>query len=60
MVYLESECPKFEDELHGKEDSENNVQNVKKLSVQFRLFVELHGKRQSVDQNHRKDGVLKN
>ena len=59
IPYLESEGTQLEHELQGEEDSEDDVENIKKLSVQFRLLIEFHGKTKGVDEDHDKDGILK-
>ena len=59
LAYLEPEGAQLKDELHGEEHGEYDIQNIKELSVQFRLLIEFHGKTECVDQDHDKDGVFK-
>lgn len=55
---LEPESTKFEDKLHGKEDGEDDVQDVEESRVARWLAIKLHCQAERVDQNHGKDGVL--
>lgn len=49
--HLKSKCSQLEHELEGEHGGENHVENVQGARVYFRLSVELHRERDSVDHN---------
>ena len=58
LKYLWPVRCKFDDELHGKEDCEDQVHDVKKVSVDLGLIVEAHGKGNCIDKNGPKHSEL--
>ena len=57
-LYLEPESAELEDELHGEEHGEDDVEHVEEGRVALGLAVELHGQAERVDQDHGEDRVL--
>lgn len=57
-THLESKRSQLEYKFKGEHGGEDHIENVQRVSVDFRLPIELHRKRHGVDHNQREYRVL--